>query len=309
MTLSGEIASLHTPVLLTQVLEFLAPENGKRYMDGTLGLGGHAKAVLKAAPESRLCGLDQDREALELAKERLAPFKNAAICFHLRFGNFPEALEKLGWRGVDGAILDLGVSSLQLDKADRGFSFRTDGPLDMRMDQQSTHPPAINLVNRATFDELRELIATLGEDPQAGRVARGIIDARAKGSINTTAELARIVWEAYPPAWRRSARRHPATRVFQALRMAVNGELDELKKFLEQILNWLNPGGRLVIISFHSLEDRMVKRAFRAFGAEVKILTKKPVIADAAELTANPRASSAKLRALVKAENSHDGNS
>ena len=307
----------HVPVLLEETLVALSPVAGGRYLDGTVGLGGHAAALLEAAPGSELCGLDRDREALALASERLAPFGDRVHLFHRRYSDFAGALEELGWDSVNGALLDIGVSSLQLDEAERGFSFYGDGPLDMRMDAGSGERSAWYWVNRASFDRLKECIANLGEEPQAGRIARAIVDARQKAPIDTTGELAALVAQAYPAAWRAKARRHPATRTFQALRMAVNDELGELRNFLDRILAWLPIGGRLVVITFHSLEDRMVKQAMRHWAEgcrcprhvavcrcghvpEVRALSKKPLCASEAELAANPRASSAKLRAVEK---------
>ena len=307
----------HVPVLPLETLAALAPRAGGRYLDGTLGMGGHASAVLASAPDIELCGLDRDEDALELAKQRLAPFGARTHLFHCRYSDFTDALGQLGWSKVDGALLDIGVSSLQLDEAGRGFSFYGDGPLDMRMDQSSGQPSAWHWVNRESFDKLKDCIATLGEEPQAGRIARAIVDARQKDAIDTTAQLATLVEKAYPAAWRAKARRHPATRTFQALRMAVNDELGELQRFLDQILAYLPVGGRLAVITFHSLEDRMVKQAMRHWAEgcrcarhiprcvcghqpEVRILHKKPVQAGPDELAVNPRASSAKLRAVEK---------
>lgn len=307
----------HVPVLLEETLAALAPRAEGRYLDGTLGLGGHASAILNAAANIRLCGLDRDEEALSLARERLGSHGKRVQVFHCRYSDFPQALIELGWDKVDGALLDIGVSSLQLDESERGFSFNGDGPLDMRMDQHSGQPSAWHWVNRESFARLKECIATLGEEPQAGRIARVIVEARQKASIESTAELAALVEKAYPPAWRAKARRHPATRTFQALRMAVNDELGELKRFLDRILAWLPLGGRLAVITFHSLEDRMVKQAMRRWAEgcrcprhvpvcvcrhqpEVRILHKKPVQAGSAELGVNPRAASAKLRAVEK---------
>lgn len=307
----------HVPVLLEETLAALAPCAQGRYLDGTLGLGGHASAILRAAPNIRLCGLDRDEEALSLARERLGSHGDRVQTFHCRYSDFPQALIELGWDKVDGALLDIGVSSLQLDEAERGFSFNGEGPLDMRMDQHSGQPSAWHWVNRESFARLKECIATLGEEPQAGRIARVIVEARQKASIESTAELAALVEKAYPPAWRAKARRHPATRTFQALRMAVNDELGELRRFLDRILAWLPLGGRLAVITFHSLEDRMVKQAMRRWAEgcrcprhvpvcvcrhqpEVRILHKKPVQAGPAELAINPRAASAKLRAVEK---------
>lgn len=307
----------HVPVLPLETLAALAPRAGGRYLDGTLGMGGHASAVLASAPDIELCGLDRDEDALEFAKQRLAPFGARTHLFHCRYSDFADALAQLGWSKVDGALLDIGVSSLQLDEAGRGFSFYGDGPLDMRMDQGSGQPSAWHWVNRESFDKLKDCIATLGEEPQAGRIARAIVDARQKDAIDTTAQLAALVEKAYPAAWRAKARRHPATRTFQALRMAVNDELGELQRFLDQILAYLPVGGRLAVITFHSLEDRMVKQAMRHWAEgcrcarhiprcvcghqpEVRILHKKPVQAGSDELAVNPRASSAKLRAVEK---------
>ena len=316
-------ADLHIPVLMKETLAALQPvldagrDRPVRILDGTLGMAGHSCALLRAAPMAELCALDRDEEALELARRRLEPFAGRAHTYHCRYSQFEEALDDLGWDKVDAVLLDIGVSSLQLDEAERGFSFYGDGPLDMRMDQHSGAPSAWHWVNRESFDRLKECIATLGEEPQAGRIARAIVDARQKSPIDTTAQLAALVEKAYPPAWRAKARRHPATRTFQALRMAVNDELGELRRFLDAILGRLSLGGRLAVISFHSLEDRMVKQTMRYWAEgcrcprhvpvcvchhvpEVEILYKKPVQAGDDELAINPRASSAKLRAVEK---------
>nr|WP_040368938.1 16S rRNA (cytosine(1402)-N(4))-methyltransferase RsmH [Desulfovibrio piger] len=316
-------ADLHIPVLMKETLAALQPvldagrDRPVRILDGTLGMAGHSCAMLQAAPMAELCALDRDEEALELARRRLEPFGDRVHTYHCRYSQFEEALDDLGWEKVDAVLLDIGVSSLQLDEAERGFSFYGDGPLDMRMDQHSGAPSAWHWVNRENFDRLKECIATLGEEPQAGRIARAIVDARQKSPIDTTAQLAALVEKAYPPAWRAKARRHPATRTFQALRMAVNDELGELRRFLDAILGRLSLGGRLSVISFHSLEDRMVKQTMRYWAEgcrcprhvpvcvchhvpEVEILYKKPVQADDDELAVNPRASSAKLRAVEK---------
>lgn len=295
----------HKPVMLAEALDALSPRPGGFYLDGTLGLGGHASAILARA-DCQLCGLDQDMAALDLARERLAVFGTRARLFHLRFADFSLALEELGWQSLDGVLLDLGVSSLQLDTPERGFSFRAAGPLDMRMDQSCPQKKAWQLVNRAGHAELRDCLAALGEEPQAGRIARQIIEARQQAPINDTLRLAEIVRLAYPPAWRRSARRHPATRTFQALRMATNDELGQLEAFLRRIWQRLAPHGRLVIISFHSLEDRLVKHAMRGWAkscepeGRARLLFKKPLTPAPAETEANPRAASAKLRAAEK---------
>lgn len=314
----------HVPVLLAETVEALAPAlrsapagRPARSLDGTLGLGGHAGAVVATAPGAELCGLDRDAEALALAGEHLSSLGDRAHLFHLRYSRFEEALDELGWDVVDAALIDIGVSSLQLDERDRGFSFLGDGPLDMRMDRGSGSESAWHWVNRERFETLRDIIATLGEEPQAGRIARAIVDERQKAPVDTTARLAEIVERAYPAAWRAKSRRHPATRTFQALRMAVNDELGELRRFLDAILGRLRVGGRLAVITFHSLEDRMVKHAMRRWAEgcrcprhepvcvcghvpEVDILHRKPLVASEAEVAANPRAGSAKLRVAEK---------
>ncbi|MEG2172579.1 MAG: 16S rRNA (cytosine(1402)-N(4))-methyltransferase RsmH [Desulfovibrionaceae bacterium] len=312
------VTAPHIPVLLAPALEALAPRAGGLYLDGTVGYAGHASALLEAAGAgARLCGLDRDETALDFARQRLTPWGDAACLFHKRYSQFEAALDELGWKGIDGALLDIGVSSLQLDHAERGFSFHSDGPLDMRMDQRSTEPSAWQFVNRERFEVLKDCILRMGEDPQAGRIARAIVDARQKAPIDTTEQLATIVERAYPSAWRAKARNHPATRTFQAIRMAVNDELGELEQFMHAILGRLNLGGRLVVITFHSLEDRIVKHAMRTWAEgcrcprhvmrcvchhvpEVRILHKKPLSATPEELARNPRASSAKLRAVEK---------
>lgn len=310
-------ASLHIPVLLPQTLEALDPRPDCKYLDATLGMGGHARAILEKAPGSRLCGLDRDEKALELAKIRLREFGDRVHFFHLPFASFPEALEKLKWERVDGALADIGVSSFQLDTPGRGFSFLEDGPLDMRMNPEPGRKSAADIVNGAPFDELKNIIALYGEDPQAGRIAKKIIEERQREPIRETARLAEIVKAAYPPAWRRKSRRHPATRTFQALRVAVNDELGQLESFLSRILAYLKPGGRLVVISFQSLEDRIVKNFMRRWAQgclcppsqvvcdcghkpEARILYKKPIVATKEEIEENPRSSSAKLRAIEK---------
>lgn len=304
----------HVPVLLSEVLEYLAPKPGGYYLDGTLGLGGHSEAIMDAADgKAHLLGLDRDSATLERARQRLARFGDRVHFFHSKYSDYEAAMDELGWDLLDGALLDIGVSSMQIDQADRGFSFHADGPLDMRMDPEGDAEPASYIVNKASADELRMIIGKYGEDPMGGRITNAILDARAQGPIETTMQLAKIVEMAYPAKWRAQARNHPATRTFQALRMAVNGELDELEAFLGTILSRLRPGGRVGIISFHSLEDRMVKHTFAAEAkgcicprqipvcichheARVRIITKKPVTAGEEELARNRRSSSAKLR-------------
>lgn len=318
----------HIPVLLQEVLEGLAPAPGGKYLDGTLGLGGHGRALLDTVRaqggQAHLLGLDRDAQALALAKDALQEFGDAVHLAHATYSEFESAMGALGWEQVDGVLLDIGVSSLQLDDPERGFSFMHDGPLDMRMNRDGGEESALHLVNRASFDELKHIIKDLGEEPLGGKVARAIVDRRGKAPFETTADLAQVVSWAYPPKRRHSARNHPATRAFQGLRMAVNRELEELETFLDRIVPRLAVGGRVAIISFHSLEDRMVKKAFKLFAAGcdcgrtqqycrcgkqpvMKILTKKPITASQAEMEANPRARSAKLRIAEKLESTGQG--
>jgi 16S rRNA (cytosine1402-N4)-methyltransferase len=305
--------SIHATVLLHEVIEWLRPRPKGRYLDGTLGMGGHSLALMeRAGQEAELAGLDRDAQALALAGERLAGMGDRAHLFHLPFSRFEEALDALGWETVDGAVLDLGVSSLQLDEAERGFSFISDGPLDMRMDPDCG-PSAADLVNTLKHGDLARIIRTWGEDPLAGKIASAILRARDKGAITRTLQLAEIVRLAYPPKMRHTARNHPATRTFQGLRIAVNREAEELEHYLKDIVGRLAPGARLAIISFHSLEDRAVKRAFLAAAKgchcpphqmhctcngvpSLKVLTRKPLIPSDDEMARNPRSRSAKLR-------------
>ncbi|HDQ41483.1 MAG TPA: 16S rRNA (cytosine(1402)-N(4))-methyltransferase RsmH [Desulfonatronum sp.] len=310
----------HEPVLVEQVLEYLQPRPGGRYLDGTLGFGGHALAVLeKTDGRAEILGLDRDQDALNAAMDRLirAWPEARVIAGNERFSRFPLPMQKLGWEALDGALLDLGVSSHQVDSPERGFSFLRDGPLDMRMDPRGTGLTAREVVNSYPPRQLAKIIGQFGEDPLAGRIARHIDQARRSAPIETTLELARVVEAAYPPARRAKSRNHPATRTFQALRMFVNDEAGELAEFLKQIVPFLVPEGRLVIISFHSLEDRMVKRFFMeqakaclcpprqpfclcGHKTTMRILTKKPVTASSQEVAANPRSRSAKLRAACR---------
>jgi S-adenosyl-methyltransferase MraW len=307
-------AAPHIPVMLEEVVGYLAPKPGGRYLDGTLGLAGHTLGILRASGgQAEVISLDRDEEALALARKRLEEFPGRAHTFYSPFSEFESALAEAGWDSLDGATLDLGVSSLQLDEAERGFSFMADGPLDMRMDATSGMDSAKTLVNRAHFEDLKHIIRDLGDEPLGGKIARAIIRAREQAEITTTSRLAEIVSRAYPPDRRREARNHPATRTFMALRMAVNGEIEELKTFLERIVRYLKPGARVAIISFHSAEDREVKESFRywAKGCRcpltqavctcdrepvLRILTKKPQLPTQLEIDRNPRSRSAKLR-------------
>jgi len=288
----------HVPVLLEETLELLAVRPGGLWVDGTLGLGGHAEAVLRAtAPDGRLVGLDRDEEALERARARLVPFGARVRLAHADYREIPA---RLGDERASGILLDLGVSSLQLDDAERGFSFQREGPLDMRMDR-SERGTAAELVNRMREGELADLIHEYGEEPFSRRIARAIERARQTEAIETTTRLAEIVRRAAPKSRRPGF--HPATRTFQALRIRVNRELDGLGEAIERAAACLRSGGRLVVIAFHSLEDRAVKQAFRSLaGRDFSLLTKKPLRPGDVELRRNPRARSARLRALRREE-------
>jgi 16S rRNA (cytosine1402-N4)-methyltransferase len=308
----------HTSVLPEEVIAALAPRPGGVYCDGTLGAGGHAAAILAhSGPDSRLVGIDRDPAALALAGENLRPYGERAILRHGCYGDAPAILAGLGIERVDGFLLDLGVSSMQLDQAGRGFSFSQSGPLDMRMDP-SRGETALELLRRLPAPELADILRKFGEERFARRIAEQISEAVRRDAVHTTGELAALVADAMPARARRELRIHPATRTFQALRIAVNRELDELDRFLERFPDHLVPGGRCVVISFHSLEDRLVKHRFRALawrsslpphlavqaGERVEpictVLTRKPVCPGAAEIASNPRARSARLRACER---------
>jgi 16S rRNA (cytosine1402-N4)-methyltransferase len=288
----------HVPVLLAETLELLAVRPGGLWVDGTVGLGGHAAAVLRASsPDGRLLGLDRDGETLERAREALAAFAGRV---RLEQADYREIEACLGDEKADGILLDLGISSAQLDAAERGFSFQVEGPLDMRMDR-SGGPTAADLVNRTPERELADLIFELGEEPASRRIARAIVRARQVEPIRTTTRLAEIVRRAAPRSRRPGL--HPATRTFQALRIRVNRELAGLPAAFERAARCLRPGGRLAVIAFHSLEDRAAKEAFRALGTGgFRILTRKPLRPGEAEVRANPRARSARLRAVAREE-------
>ncbi|NPA06632.1 MAG: 16S rRNA (cytosine(1402)-N(4))-methyltransferase RsmH [Chloroflexi bacterium] len=303
----------HVPVMVDTVLTFLAPKPGGRYVDATVGTGGHAEAILRAsAPSGQLLGLDVDSQALALARQRLAPFGARVRLVHGSYVHLSDYLRAQGWAdGVDGVLLDLGVSSLQLDRAERGFSFRHDGPLDMRFDPESEGPTAADLVNTLPEAELADLIWRYGEERRARAIARAIVRHR---PIHTTGELAQIIAR----VTRGPRGRHPATRTFQALRIAVNQELRNLEQVLPQAWQALRPGGRLVVIAFHSLEDRLVKHTFRAWAKgcscppppapcdcaharpKARVLKPFPAWPTEDEVARNPRARSARVRAIEK---------
>lgn len=288
--------------MVQEVLEGLQPGPGKVFLDGTLGYGGHAAALLAAAGTgAQLIGLDKDTQALAAARKHLAAYEKQIMLCHLSYQDFDQALSDAGVTGVDGMLLDLGVSSAQLDQAERGFSFQSKGPLDMRMDPQQSLT-AEDIVNDWSVTELADLIYHFGEEPLARRYARAIDQARHKQRITNTHELENIIFHASPK--RHSRRIHPATRTFQALRIAVNHELEDLDIFLDKFSNFLKPAGRIAILSYHSLEDRRVKQAFREAHrrGHLHILTKKPLRPGEEEIQQNPRARSAKLRIAAKQE-------
>lgn len=303
----------HVPVLLAESLERLAPGRGGTFVDATLGLGGHAEALLAASPDVELVGIDRDPQALELAARRLAPFGSRVRLVQANFHQLDKALAGLGVRSIAGVLADLGVSSLQLDTAERGFSFRFDGPLDMRMGLAEL--TAADVVNQASEGELEKIFRDYGEERQARRIARAIGRARLERPIETTGELRRLVGGVARAHGERKPwgeRIDPATRVFQALRIAVNQELEGLDAFIQQAVDMMETDGRLVIISYHSLEDRIVKNTLRNLAqgevdqvtgrprAEtqlIEVLTRKPLRPSEEEVAVNPRSRSARLRA------------
>ena len=306
----------HVSVMAKEVMQYLQPHSGGVYLDGTLGGAGHARLILEASsPDGVLIGMDRDTEALAAAQRELASFGERVV---LRQGNFSDMctqLDQLEIAAVDGILLDLGVSSHQIDSPERGFSFREDGPLDMRMNPKEG-VSAATVVAEAEAGELKRIFRDYGEERWAGKIARAIVTDREKTPFVTTLQLADLISRVVP-AGRGPQRIHPATRVFQALRIHVNGELDSLRTALDTVWLRLKTGGRLVVISFHSLEDRMVKQAFRALATgcvcpprlavcacgeqpSVRVLTRKAVRATESETENNPRARSAVLRAMEK---------
>lgn len=301
----------HISVLLDECIEYLNIKPDGVYVDGTMGMGGHSEAILKHLTTGRLVSIDRDDRALDFAGKRLAPFGERSIRVKGNFADVGSILDELGIDKVDGMMFDLGVSSPQLDNAERGFSYMKDAPLDMRMDERAPLT-AWEVVNRWPEEELKSILWKYGEERYSGRIAAAIVKRRERQTIDSTAELAEIIRGAMPPAALRE-KQHPAKRSFQAIRIAVNDELGSLEQMLQQAENRLAPGGRLLVISFHSLEDRMVKESIRAredgctcppefpvcvcgFVPTLKSVTRKPVVPSKAELDRNPRARSAKLR-------------
>jgi len=293
----------HLPVMLEETLRCLAPRPGETMLDGTLGLGGHAAEILsRLSPGGELMGLDRDPEALALAAKRLDGVGGAYRLLHGTFDRVGELLKELEISSdgaFDGLLLDLGVSSMQLDRAERGFSFRNDGPLDMRMDR-GEEESAASWLAQAPVEEIARVIRRYGEEPQAGKIARAIDRGRREQPITTTAELSSLIEELVP---RRGKKIHPATKTFQAIRIAVNRELDCLRDALEKLDRYMKPGGRVVVLSYHSLEDRLVKTVFRDRVREGLFIShpdglQRPT---QTEVQSNPRSRSARLRAVVRA--------
>lgn len=284
----------HVSVLADEVIAYMQPVSGRIYADGTLGLGGHTRRILEASgPDGRVVGFDWDEQAIALARQRLSVYGDRVRIVHANYADFATGLAGAGVMAVHGLVLDLGVSSLQLDRAGRGFSFQTDAPLDMRMDLRQRETAA-RLIARLSAEELADLFYNYGEERQSRRIAARLVEARKKEPVATTRQLAEIVSAAIPRKFHPPGI-HVATRVFQALRIAVNRELDNLVKVLAEAPSVLVPGARMCVISFHSLEDRIVKQAF-AGSRDYRVVTKKPVEAGRSEVMANPRARSAKLR-------------
>ena len=304
----------HTSVLIQESMGLLKPRPGERYLDGTLGGGGHAEEILlRSSPDGRVLGLDWDEDAVTAAGQRLSRFGERLTIRRANFDQAKDILTAINWSRVDGVLLDLGVSSHQFDAAERGFSFQASAPLDMRMDRRQKLT-ALEIVNSFPEAQIAKIISDYGEEPRARRIAAAIATERKNRTIETTIDLAELIVRI---RGKRSRAHHPATQTFQALRIAVNRELETLKRFLEYGYELLQPGGRMVIISFHSLEDRLVKTAFRkwsekcicpprtlkcecGWSQKAQRLTRKPIIASAEEVRANPRARAAKLRAVVR---------
>ena len=306
----------HKPVLLDECLEALAIRPDGIYLDGTLGRAGHSLEIARRLTEGgRLIGVDRDETALAAAEVRLAEFRDRVTLVHSNFSCIHQILNELGMEKIDGMLFDLGVSSPQLDDAERGFSYMNDAPLDMRMDRTAALT-AREVVNFWSYEELRRILFEYGEERYAPVIAKNIVREREAAPIETTLRLTEIIKKAMPPAALRE-KQHPAKRSFQAIRIAVNGELDELEPMMEAAADRLNPGGRLAVISFHSLEDRIIKKTMQRLATgctcppefpvcvcgkqpKMKLVTRKPVVSTAAELEYNPRARSAKLRVAEK---------
>ena len=308
--------NIHQPVLLVETLQLLKPQADEFFVDATLGLGGHTEAILAKSKETQVIGIDQDLEAIGLAKERLNSFGERFKVFHSNFSDIKQVLAEAKIEKVDGVLADLGVSSLQFDSRTRGFSFRFDAPLDMRMNQESNLETAADLLETLSEFEIAKIIYEYGEERLSRRIARRIVEKRDSGEpIKTTKQLVETIEKAVGRG--KKDKIHPATRTFQALRIAVNGELEILERFVRDSVEILKKDGRLAVITFHSLEDRIVKQTMQKLSGkcfcppkfpqcvcgakkEVEILTRKPVVPSELETEENPRSRSAKLRACLK---------
>ena len=308
----------HKPVLLDECIEALNIRPDGVYVDGTLGRAGHSREIAKRLTTGRLICLDRDMAAIDAARKRLAEWMDRVTLIHTNFSELETVLADAGITGVDGMLFDLGVSSPQLDDASRGFSYMQDAPLDMRMDV-SAPLTAYEVVNQWSFEELRRILTEYGEERYSHKIAKTIVARREEKPIETTLELVEVIKSAMPPAALRE-KQHPAKRSFQAIRIAVNGELDALPPMLEGAVKLLNPGGRLAVITFHSLEDRIVKQTMKDLATgctcppgfpvcvcgkkpKITLVSRKPIVSGAAELEENPRARSAKLRVAEKCDN------
>ena len=321
---SKKLETSHIPVLLEEVLDGLQCQNGGLFLDGTLGCGGHTAAILEQHAENRVIGIDRDTDALQLASERLKRFGDRVSLHHGRHEQFERVLQQVFSVAdpeefapcLDGMLFDLGLSSLQLDTGERGFSFQQDAWLDMRMDRQSGCKSAYDVVNNYSEAQLADLFFQYGEERQSRRIAKFIVEARSESPIENTTQLADVVYRSIPKRFHPKGI-HPATRAFQALRIEVNEELKELGETLERALEYLHPGGRICVISFHSLEDRIVKRSFSKLAKgcqcppdfpecvcgktpQLKRISRKPVLPSEKERRENPRSRSAKLRVAEK---------
>lgn len=314
--LGGRGTLAHRPVLLRETIELLAVARGGVFVDCTVGLGGHSEAILETSRDAQVLGIDRDEEALEQARQRLARFGSRFRAVHADFRDITRVLATAEVKHPRGILADLGVSSLQLDSPSRGFSFRHDAPLDMRMDASRGVETAAELLGRLSEVEIAQIIFEFGEERRSRRIARWIVERRDQGTpVETTRDLASLVERAV--GFDKKRRIHPATRTFQALRIAVNGELEDLDRFVTDAVDLLEPEGRLAVISFHSLEDRIIKRTLWKFSGRcqcpprlpecmcgarkaIEILTRRPIVADEEEVAVNPRARSAKLRVCKK---------
>lgn len=287
----------HIPVLAEEALKLLNPQPGDIIVDATVGLGGHSQLIASLlGPNGRLIGIDQDEHALQIASENLQSFQDRVVLVRGNFRHISSLVESAGYQRVSGILFDLGFSSLQIEDVGRGFSFLHDAPLDMRMDTTEGDTTAADIVNRASFNELVKIFREFGEEPKAEMMAKKILEARQRQRIATTGQLVAII------GGNKQGRIHPATRVFQALRIAVNEELSALQEALPQAIDLLTPNGRLVVITFHSLEDRIVKNFLKtkATGGSIQLLSKKAIAPSWQERKRNPRSRSAKLRAAMK---------